>query len=184
MFLLVVRLTLLQVILNRGYSVEACSHDNECPHCTGHNFQARCRYNYCDCYPVDCDPSPCPSTLICVAEPDDYSCREHCTVNCPVGQTCIKTNRGQICIDPCVPNPCSSGKTCVHTDNAPFYVCQGYSVEACSHDSDCSPCKDQNLRAKCSYGHCDCNPVHCDPSPCLSTLICVAEPHDYRCRGT
>ncbi|XP_052267148.1 neurogenic locus notch homolog protein 1-like isoform X2 [Dreissena polymorpha] len=124
MFLLVVRLTLLQVILNRGYSVEACSHDNECPHCTGHNFQARCRYNYCDCYPVDCDPSPCPSTLICVAEPDDYSCREHCTVNCPVGQTCIKTNRGQICIDPCVPNPCSSGKTCVHRKNAPFYVCE------------------------------------------------------------
>ncbi|KAH3860329.1 hypothetical protein DPMN_023227 [Dreissena polymorpha] len=25
---------------------------------------------------------------------------------------------------PCVPNPCSSGKTCAHTNISPFYVCE------------------------------------------------------------
>ncbi|KAH3860274.1 hypothetical protein DPMN_023168, partial [Dreissena polymorpha] len=171
-------LALTQVIFYRGYSVEACRSDHDCPPCADYNLHATCvdihgdhRPPYCDCkqvacrqdsdcncgsetfqanchhqsghqqsvcsscHPVHCDPSPClTNTQICVAEQyfgsnhmvTYYSCKDRCSEFCSNGTICMMNYRSGVheCKDPCVPNPCSSGKTCVDKKDNPFYVCE------------------------------------------------------------
>ncbi|XP_052261505.1 protein jagged-1-like isoform X2 [Dreissena polymorpha] len=114
-----------------------CMNDSDCP-CQHYNFHAICfrggtGHSYCGgCHPVHCDPSPCLSSQICVVETYQqssyFNCRWRCNDPCSNRTTCVikYVHRDQVheCIDPCVPNPCSSGKTCVNTNDAPFYVCE------------------------------------------------------------
>ncbi|XP_052261330.1 uncharacterized protein LOC127865523 [Dreissena polymorpha] len=111
-----------------------CRQDSDC-HCGNDKFQAKChqsenQQSLCSsCHPVHCDHSPCLSTQICVAEKYNtytyYSCRDHCYDDCSVGTTCVKNYTSHShCIDPCLPSPCSTRKTCIKRNSSPFYSCE------------------------------------------------------------